>query len=1009
MASSSDNQISVNRPHYVSSYGRVFSMQHKAIHTEAIDNGLDRQSLNQLQKRFLKINSGRLARTRSALSDRQQTFLDILPLLFHVNHPMLPGYVSRTAPAGICSFQPEQKDIDLGRSLARSFCLHRDPMVRLQIEGLYLMGSVGTLAHSDKSDFDIWVCYTPGLEPQAVAELNQKCGHIAAWAKSLRLDVHFFPMDYNAFKQGKSSTLDEESSGSAQHLLLLDEFYRTALHLAGRLPLWWFVPPAAEKGYQTFADTLLHRRFMSSSKVLDFGGISAIPSGEFLGAGIWQLYKAIESPYKSVLKLLLLEAYVGQQPQLEPLSLIYKQKIYDGQLDIDELDPYIMIYRRIEVYLAQQKQLRRLELARRCLYFKINKPLSKPFSGKQKSWQRKLLERLTLEWGWSNTYIQMLDERAHWKADRVIEERSILVNELNNSYRFLTEFATGCGAARAINNAELTVLGRKLQAAFERRPGKIEWINPRISGDISESHLVLTQVDNNRGSLWSAAPSVPHRAAPFKQCTTLVELLLWCYRNGIVDQATQLDLSATQIDTALMRRLLSSLQSWLPAANATMPHRSFETGAVPTHVLLLINVGQEAQSYLYDQGIQRTSNRTDALGYSGFNHNLVVSIDFVLRNSWQEISCRRFEGEHALLHSLEEYFSLSLPGSRQIPPQLTVDCVGANHTTAISQRVKEWFDDVTRCYYANSYYANHVYPDNVYPNNADSCTDGDNTDNSSDNSTDNSIDNNTDNRAFRPAATRYLFAMAGDFYSLQFKGPRLIIERHQDEATLLTWLGQEQTEYSPFVVDKRAFLKTPLRLISEHSQPQSICVFFHAIKGGMQLYLVDERGSFLAFTTPGHTLTPLHRFLRTINLRQVRSNTMNDTQPYPIHFFELYKDRRQELGCQIKKIPTEMRPGMMIDVKAVVSCNNNHDSKGNYTYNFYCDQEEFSQLQHGERIFATTANYIRSRRMATQTYPVYLTDLDLDLCRKQIAPQGQLQTNHYLLLKFKLEQELNNT
>src|SRR5690606_6229421 len=132
-------------------------------------------------------------------------------------------------------------------------------------------------------------------------------------------------------------------------------------------------------------------------------------------------------------------------------------------------------------------------------------------------------------------------ERAHWKANRVLEERGILAAELNNSYRFLTDFAGNCGAARAINNDELMVLGRKLHAAFERRPGKIELINPGISDDISEPLLVLTRLDHNSGSLWSAAPPVPSGAPPFKQCATLVELLLWCYRNGIVDQATQLD------------------------------------------------------------------------------------------------------------------------------------------------------------------------------------------------------------------------------------------------------------------------------------------------------------------------------------------------------------------------------------------------------------------------------------------------------------------------------------
>jgi adenylate cyclase class 1 len=36
------------------------------------------------------------------------------------------------------------------------------------------------------------------------------------------------------------------------------------------------------------------------------------------------------------------------------LSLDYKQAVFANQLDLDELDPYVMVYRRIERYLLQR-------------------------------------------------------------------------------------------------------------------------------------------------------------------------------------------------------------------------------------------------------------------------------------------------------------------------------------------------------------------------------------------------------------------------------------------------------------------------------------------------------------------------------------------------------------------------------------------------------------------------------------------------------------------------------
>src|SRR5690606_8411302 len=128
--------------------------------------------------------------------------------------------------------------------------------------------------------------------------------------------------------------------------------------------------------------------FLSDQSVLDFGDVASVPPGEFIGAAIWQLYKAIDSPYKSTLKLMLLEAYVGSDNKLEPLSLEYKRRVFNGETNIDELDSYVMVYRRIEKYLRSKQQPERMELARRCFYFKVNQKLSRPHTSSTSSWQR---------------------------------------------------------------------------------------------------------------------------------------------------------------------------------------------------------------------------------------------------------------------------------------------------------------------------------------------------------------------------------------------------------------------------------------------------------------------------------------------------------------------------------------------------------------------------------------------------------------------------------------------
>lgn len=273
----------------------------------SIDQGVDRKNLNVIRKRFLQVNAARIARTKAALSGRQQIILELLPLLFHVNHPILPGYVSPQTPVGVADYEPSKIDIQKAQRLARSFTYHRQPSLQPKITGLFLMGSSGTIAQSGKSDLDIWLCHQNNLNANDTLLLRQKCDDISRWAMTRRLEVHFFLMEGEKFRKGERETLTTEDCGSSQHYLLLDEFYRTGLLIAGKIPIWWLVPPEEDGNYDYYSKTLREKRFIKKDDSIDFGGVGNIPAGEFIGAGVWQLYKAIDSPYKSVLKILLTE------------------------------------------------------------------------------------------------------------------------------------------------------------------------------------------------------------------------------------------------------------------------------------------------------------------------------------------------------------------------------------------------------------------------------------------------------------------------------------------------------------------------------------------------------------------------------------------------------------------------------------------------------------------------------------------------------------------------------
>lgn len=112
-----------------------------------------------------------------------------------------------------------------------------------EILGLYTMGSTSSIGQSTSSDLDIWVCVSAHMSCEARENLSSKCLLITDWAKSQGVEANFFIMDEERFRHNHSEALTGENCGSSQHLLLLDEFYRSAVRLAGKRLLWQIVPP----------------------------------------------------------------------------------------------------------------------------------------------------------------------------------------------------------------------------------------------------------------------------------------------------------------------------------------------------------------------------------------------------------------------------------------------------------------------------------------------------------------------------------------------------------------------------------------------------------------------------------------------------------------------------------------------------------------------------------------------------------------------------------------------
>ncbi|MGP1959265.1 MAG: class I adenylate cyclase [Arsenophonus sp. NC-CH8-MAG3] len=391
------------------------------------------------------INQLRLERALSSMNEAFKHVYGLLPVLLNYHHPMLPGYIEGNVPSGVCFFVPDVHQIHwLKQFESYFFCELPSQQINdeLPITGIYSMGSTSSIGQNDVSDLDIWVCHQSWLDQEEKQLMQKKCILIEQWASLIGIDVTFFLIDENRFRHHTSASLSNKDCKTTQHVLLLDEFYRTAVRMAGKRLLWMMVPAEEETNYNEYVLLLYARGVLTPNEWLDLGGLSELSAEEYFCASLWQLHKSVDSPYKAVLKSILLEAYFWNYPRGMLLAMEFKQCLHAGEIVSYGLDAYCLMLERVTRYLMEINDFKRLDLIRRCFYFKVCEKLScKNKASVSDSWRRNVLSQLVLSWGWNMNRLNILDKQNFWKIAQARDVDNELLDTMMQSYRNLIRFA----------------------------------------------------------------------------------------------------------------------------------------------------------------------------------------------------------------------------------------------------------------------------------------------------------------------------------------------------------------------------------------------------------------------------------------------------------------------------------------------------------------------------------------------------------------------------------------
>ena len=283
---------------------------------------------------FLRYNQFKIQRIQETLSPVDRAVFTIIPRLLHINQKDLPGYIQDDVPSGIYNFRINQECQLAAEQLFPDIVLRGGENHQIFIHTLLLMGSTGSIAQSQKSDLDFTLFVNKkSVSPQRLALFEQKLRLIEEWTWThFKLEIHFFNNDILDVKNNIFGESDSESTGSAQAKLLKEEMYRTAVITAGKTPFWWIVPlKTDDRLYESLVHLVkTHQTLLNPDEFVDTGNVDDISQGEFFGGSIWTLIKSFKAPFKTLIKMGLLEEYTFSNTQSNLLCHDIKKKVFSG-------------------------------------------------------------------------------------------------------------------------------------------------------------------------------------------------------------------------------------------------------------------------------------------------------------------------------------------------------------------------------------------------------------------------------------------------------------------------------------------------------------------------------------------------------------------------------------------------------------------------------------------------------------------------------------------------------
>jgi adenylate cyclase, class 1 len=433
----------------------------------------------QLKNAFITYNISRLRELIRYLPPNKFELFQNIPFWLHVNIPGIPGYLdSPKTPYGIYRFHDSgfwREGFRRLKGKQRDLLNHHAGMG--YVLGMYLMGSSGTLAQTDKSDFDYWIVInSEDIDAEAQSLFREKLKRIESWSRE-RYDqeVKLFVLHLADVKENEFSAADEDSSGSAQRSFLKEEFYRTFIMVAGQIPYWAVMPSGLDDG--AYDQWIKQAAGVQSLKFfpedyIDLGNLKDINRQECFGAILWQLFKARKYPFKSLIKAGLVAHYFFSTKKEGLLCDQIRRGFCDGTPGNPLIDPYAIVFNTVIDFFLSMEDAEGLLLIKDCIFLRLSEESKSGQPGNQ-SPKQALLNRYCSQWQWNDAKIEKMAMYHSWPEQERLAFDDRIIKKITFLYELILRAHIESTPDVFMKTSDLLSLKNNISAALKKKPGKL--------------------------------------------------------------------------------------------------------------------------------------------------------------------------------------------------------------------------------------------------------------------------------------------------------------------------------------------------------------------------------------------------------------------------------------------------------------------------------------------------------------------------------------------------------